>query len=339
MKLRLGLIGQSTDWQQRHLPALRMLGDRFEVRAVYNAVSSLAEKAATEFDARAYCGFREMIADPEVDAILFLESAWYGTAPVQAACEFGKAIYCGTEVHIPTSQANALRRIVDQSGIAFMAEFPRRLAPATLRLKELIATQLGQPRLLFCHGRVSPSAGIQDSEAERIIRRELVELLDWSTFIAAKPMDHIQGTEHRNTHDQSNVDYMSMSVGFRGEEEQSDAALAQISCGGYIPSTWEEASNFRPPADIQVRCEHGLAFLDLPNTLIWFDEAGRHQESLEAELPVGAQLLTQFHRAVTSLVRKMADLHDVCRGLTALEVAQDSIRRGCRLELKYDSNG
>ena len=34
-----------------------------------------------------------------------------------------------------------------------MAEFPRRHAPATLRLKELIATRLGQPRLLFCHQR------------------------------------------------------------------------------------------------------------------------------------------------------------------------------------------
>ena len=32
------------------------------------------------------------------------------------------------------------------SGVAFMAEFPRRLFPATLRLKELIATRLGKPR-------------------------------------------------------------------------------------------------------------------------------------------------------------------------------------------------
>ena len=47
----------------------------------------------------------------------------------------------------------------EESGIAFMAEFPRRQAPATLRLKELIATRLGEPRLLFCHRRVPVKEG------------------------------------------------------------------------------------------------------------------------------------------------------------------------------------
>ena len=38
----------------------------------------------------------------------------------------------------------------------------------------------------------------------------------------------------------------------------------------------EEAISFRPPAELQVVCERGVAFLDLPSTLIWFDCAGRH---------------------------------------------------------------
>ena len=36
-------------------------------------------------------------------------------------------------------------------------------------------------------------------------------------------------------------------------------------------------------------------------------------ESLEHERPVGEHLLTQFHRAVTSLVRKTCDLDDAYR--------------------------
>ena len=39
-------------------------------------------------------------------------------------------------------------------------------------------------------------------------------------------------------------------------------------------------------------------------TLVWFDTAGRHQESLDSERPVGEQLLTHFYRSVTSLVRQ-----------------------------------
>ncbi len=84
---------------------------------------------------------------------MLLDGDWFGTLPIQAACEFGKAIYCGTEVDFEPTVAHELRKQVEQSGVAFMAEFPRRFAPATLRLKELIATRLGRPRLLFCHRR------------------------------------------------------------------------------------------------------------------------------------------------------------------------------------------
>jgi hypothetical protein len=78
-----------------------------------------------------------------------------------------------------------------------------------------------------------------------------------------------------------------------------------------------------------------LAFVDLPSGLVWFDEAGRHQESLESELPVGQQLLTQFHRAVTSLLRKVGDLEDAYRALHTLEGAQRSMRQGIRVQLDF----
>ncbi len=116
-------------------------------------------------------------------------------------------------------------------------------------------------------------------------------------------------------------------------EASTQPIIAQISCGSYIPPSWHEATNYRPPAALQVRCENGLAFLDLPNGLTWFDDAGRHQESLESELSVGQQLLTQFHRAVTSLVRKMADLDDVCLSLNALQTARQSMHEGRMLSL------
>ncbi len=81
-----------------------------------------------------------------------------------------------------------------------------------------------------------------------------------------------------------------------------------------MPAAWHEAVSYRPPAALQVSCENGVAFIDLPSTLIWFDAAGRHMESLESERPVGEQLLTIFHRAVTSLVRKIGDLEDMENG-------------------------
>ena len=80
-------------------------------------------------------------------------------------------------------------------------------------------------------------------------------------------------------------------------------------------------------------CENGIAFIDLPSTLVWFNEAGRHVESLEAELPVGEQLFAQFHRAVTSLYRSTDDLDKAYLALQTVLSAERSQREGRRIEL------
>lgn len=340
MRLRIGLIGLSGDWSNRHLPALRTLQDRFEVAGVYSSVAAFADTVAREFKAKQYDGYRDLLRRDDIDAALMLESDWYGTAPVSAACDFGKAIYCGSEIDFDPQLASELKQVVDQAGIAFVAEFPRRYAPASLRLKELIATRLGQPQLLFCHKRLTceqkPGARNGRSLAARA-DRELMELIDWCSFIVGHEIRSVYSTEHRRPSEDNQEplgpDYQSLSVDLSAPHLPFGSTVAQISCGTYIPPAWNEAIAFRPPAAVQVCCEKGLAFVDLPNSLIWFDEAGRHQESLESEMAVGQQLLTQFHRAVTSLVRKMGDLEDVYRSLRALRAARQSARERRAIEL------
>lgn len=58
MKVRIGLIGLGDAWQTRHRPALRMLHDRFDVRAVFSSVAKLAENSASEFQADVVDGYR-----------------------------------------------------------------------------------------------------------------------------------------------------------------------------------------------------------------------------------------------------------------------------------------
>ncbi len=344
MRLRLGLIGLSSDWQHRHFPALRMLQDRFEVRGVYSSVSAFSESVARDFDAQRYDGFREMLRSDNIDAIMMLEGDWYGVAPLVAACDYGKAIYCGSEVDFDPQRAAHLKQLVDGAGVAFMAEFPRRYAPASLRLKELIATRLGAPQILFCHRRLTCNQGDTQRNRRSLAARadrELMELIDWCCFIVGREPRSIQSVYHC-AHQADNAfvtaggaatDYQSLSLDLSADGAPPSSTIAQISCGAYIPPAWQEAIAFRPPAAVQVCCQNGLAFVDLPNSLIWFDEAGRHQESLESELAVGQQLLTQFHRAVTSLVRKMGDLEDVYRSLRLLQAARDSAQQRASVSL------
>jgi len=335
MKLRVGLVGLGHAWEVRHRPALRALNDRFEVIAVCEQIGMRAEQAAREFGAQAVDGFRALARRTDIDAILMLAPQWYGCLPILAACDTGKAVYCATNLEIDLEQAKRVKERVEQAGIAFMSEFPRRQSPATLRLKELIATRLGRPRLLFCHMRrpaedapgSSSRLGTQVSPTS-----DLVELVDWCCYVVGNSPSSVIGMKHFGIDGQQD-DYQMMSLDFSSAAAVGAGPTAQISCGRYMPAAWQEAVAYRPPAALQVACERGIAFVDLPNTLVWFDEAGRHQESLDSERPVGEQLLSQFHRAVTSLVRHASSLDDAYLALTVVHEARVSQAQGRRILL------
>lgn len=314
-----------------------MLHDRFEVRAVYNNVPLLAEQAAREFGADCCDGYRALVKRNDVDAVLILENAWQGYLPIVAACDAGKAVYWAADFDFDSTLAAQLTQRVDEAGIAFMAEFPRRFAPATLRLKELIATHLGRPQILFCHRRVPGDEKLvkkmgTESSLRRQTEAELVGLIDWCRYVVGSEPTSVGSIRHGYA---EAPDYWAISLEFPPCQEGAPPVVAQLSCGRYIPAAWHEAIGFRPPSAMQIRCDSGVAFVDLPSTVVWFDEAGRHLESLDTELPVGEQLLTQFHRAVTSLVRKMGDLEDACRSLHILRTAEVAVEMGARQKINF----
>jgi predicted dehydrogenase len=166
-----------------------------------------------------------------------------------------------------------------------------------------------------------------DEETAKAANRELVELIDWCRYVVDQEPVSVTGSGHLNG---QSADYRSLTLHF-GADDTRQQVTAQISCGSYIPAAWHEAANFRPPEAMQICCQRGVAFVDLPSTLVWFDDAGRHMESLETESSVGEQLLTHFHRAVTSLVRNLGDMEDAYRAVEVLLAARESDRQGRRI--------
>jgi predicted dehydrogenase len=332
MKLRVGIVGLGGQWESRYLPALRSLADRFEVRGICEQVAHRAQRAAAEVGAMPVDGYRALASRDDIDAILYLSDQWYGAAPILAACDFGKAVYSAISFPVQDDEVQLLRRRVEESGIAFMAELPRRHAPATIRLKELIATRLGPPRMLFCHRRVPLSVAASAPPRDRASEaRDLMELVDWCRYAAGTEPTSVVAVRHAETPGAEIDDYQMMSLDFSQSGRPGDGAIAQISCGYYMPRQWEEAVGFRPPPALQVVCENGIAFIDLPSSLVWFDTAGRHQESLESERPVGEHMLVQFHRKVTSLVRAVSGLDDSLKAMRIVQAAATSQAEGRRV--------
>jgi len=332
MKLRLGIVGLGSVWDSRHRPALRSLADRFDVRAVCEPVAHRACTTAKDFNAVALDSFRMLAHREDIDAIVYLSSHWYGPLPIVAACEAGKAIYCATAVDLDQHWLERIRLQVRESGIAFVSELPYRLSPATLRLKELIVTHLGQPRLLFCHRRQSQSSNVAGEDAQQVATRELRQLVDWCRYVVGSEPTSVIGLSHQADLASADLgqDYRMMSLDFSKAGMLGTGAVAQVSCSRYMPPAWHEAITFRPPAAMQVACERGIAFVDFPSTLIWFDEAGRHMESLESERPVGEQLLLHFYRSVTSLVRNISSIDDAYHSHRIVSLAKESFISGQR---------
>lgn len=289
-----------------------------------------------ELNARPMDGFRAVARCEDIDAMMLLSARWYGALPILAACDYGKGVYCGASVNLDAQQASSLRDRVREAGIAFMAEFPKRLAPATTRLQELMATRLGRPRLVFCNERHATRNG-HGGDAPANMRR-LTEMVDWCSFVVNRPVKSVTGAAYEDAPsvsdgDQSCSDYSLLTVTFKPNPGDECGAMAQIACGSYVPQAWSDATSYRRPADMQVVCQRGIAFIDLPDRLVWFDEAGQHIESLDAERPVAEQLLMQFHRSVSSLVLQGSGLDDAYRAASVVIAGQRSFAEGRRIEL------
>jgi predicted dehydrogenase len=188
--------------------------------------------------------------------------------------------------------------------------------------------------LLFSHQRVpTETHGGPRALPKAVVSRthDLVELVDWCRYVVGGEPTSVLGLSHVTQADPEEIDYEMMSLDFSGPSGPGTRITAQISSGRYMPACWPEAVAYRPPAALQVACEEGIAFIDLPSTLVWFDKAGRHMESLDSERPVGEQMLSHFHRAVTSLVRNTSGLEDAYRAMLIVQHAHRSHAEGRRI--------
>ena len=340
MKLRIGLIGLGDLWQTRYRPALRMLDDRFDVRAVYSTISKLAESTAAEFQADPIDGYRSLVCRCDIDAVVILKRCWLGWLPALAACQAGKAVYWGAGLDFDPIQEMPVRDAIEKSGVSFMAELPRRFAPATLRLKELIATRLGAPTLIRVHRQIVSDAPVVDAggSACRTEDSELVELVDWCRYIVGHTPEAVTSACRENGFQSLLLHYADRADHDHGERDGDQRGgdqdvMAEIVTDATLPTRWKEAASFRMPAAMKIQCENGVAFIDLPNGLVWFDDAGRHVESLETESPVGERMLRQFHRSVTSLVRDLGGLVDAYEAASVVQAARESHESGRTITL------
>ena len=331
-RLRVGVIGLGRLWETRHKPSLARLEDRFRVTAVYDTVYRRAELEAAQIGCAACEGLSALVERTDVDVIYLLSRQWFGLHPITLACAARKPVYCALPLADDLIELESLAELVEQSGIVFMPEFARRCYPATLRLKELLATHLGPPRLIVGHTRLYgfdryavPGPTTQIAPAPLLIDPGSY-LLDWCCFVFQTLPDSLHGMQCQviTAPDRSDPepDFESFTATFPG------GATAQISFGRYHRGAWGDASRFLPQPGFQVFAERGAAWLEMPEKILWSNAAGSKEERLALEPTVGDVLNDQFHRVVRgdhSLAPTIRDALEIARQVSVLrQSSQDA---------------
>jgi predicted dehydrogenase len=335
VRIRVGVIGLGRLWEARHKPALKRLRDRFHVTAVYDQVLRRAEIEAQQLGCAAVGGLSALVERPDVDAVYLMTPQWFGLHPIGLACGAGKPVYCALPLAGAVDELEPLARRVEESGIPFMPEFARRFYPATLRLRELLATTLGKPRLIVGHTRLfgfdrygHPGPTTQLTPAPLLIDPGSF-LLDWCCFLFQAEPEALHGCEGTVLPDAaesaaSGPDFESFVAEFAG------GGLAQISISRFHRPTWGDATKFLPPPGFQIYAERGAAWVELPDRIQWSDSSGTHEERLPLEPTVGEILNEQFHRLVRgdqSLAPTIGDALGVARRVAEIRRSQQEGRR------------
>ncbi len=143
-KLNFAVVGCGILARQIHLPNLCSLDD-----AVLHTCCDINEenlKSCAPFAPKKLSrDFREVIADPEVDALVVATTESFRVPIVEAAAAAGKPIYCEKPLADTLANAVKIQRLVEESGIPFCVGHNRRCAPAMIEARDIFVRHMRAP--------------------------------------------------------------------------------------------------------------------------------------------------------------------------------------------------
>ncbi len=319
--LHIGIIGLGRRWQKRYKPALRVLRRRFSVRVLCDQLPELATREAKQMACDVAAGPTQLLERDDVDAVLLLDAQWFRLWPLERACQTGKPIFCCCSLETDDAHADELYRQVRESRLRVVMEMAPRFMRVTARLRELLETQLGTPRLLLCeavHTRKDPARfrfarTPPLTPVSTVVGGDDIALLDWCAWLL--------GSEPLN-------------VTARSLKPSGFSSLFLEFAGGRgVQLTRRRGVAQRPAVRLEIVAERGTASVDLPYEVSWTTKDGFHSQTFRGRRPLAELLLERFRDVVQGNATLEPTLEDAYRVLRWLRVAARSQDEGRLLTL------
>jgi len=330
--INVGVIGVGPEWDQ-YGTALQTLHHPVGVCAVYDSVHARAEQAAESLAAVAAKGIGELAGRRDLGAVLLLQPGWAGTASLDVLSRCGKPVFIRPWLPAPASFYEEIFERTSQAGLMLMPTMWRRFMPATMRLQELFATDLGEPLQLDVHLDLSDDW----NPAEK-----LVGWLDFARNLFRTYPEHSRLVPDGNHSLRMTVQYPTGRTGGKPREAvlhiSSDqhttndlrnrlqtAVSGKTDPGIKSRDTAQPEHNGLTVAQIHCLCESGSAALLSRTSLSWQtntaprDADCPYREELRFERTETQVMLDLFCRRLVGGLIPVADFSDISRALRLIE--------------------
>lgn len=163
-RIRVGVVGCGEVSQIIHLPALMELRDLFSVTALCDVSPAVLAAVGAPFaGARLYPDYRQLVADPAVDAVLVGSPDAYHADTVVAAIRAGKHVLLEKPIAVTIAEADAMIAAEAESPVTVQVGYMRRYAPAYVDAVALVAKVRSDIALARVHDVIGLNAMIIDS--------------------------------------------------------------------------------------------------------------------------------------------------------------------------------
>lgn len=143
--VRVGIIGLGRSGWSIHALGLQQMPEHYRIVAVADLIDARRAEAQQTFGCRAYAGYGELLADPEVELVIVAPPSYLHAVYTIAALQAGKAVVCEKPMAENLADADGMLAAARRTGSLFTMFQNRRYEASYLKVREIIASGvLGQ---------------------------------------------------------------------------------------------------------------------------------------------------------------------------------------------------
>jgi predicted dehydrogenase/threonine dehydrogenase-like Zn-dependent dehydrogenase len=196
-KIRIAVVGAGSFAKAVHLPNLQKLSDLYSIRAIVSSTGTNAKATAEQYGAAyASTNYQDVLADPDIDAVMICTRHNLHAQQAMLAAKAGKAIFLEKPMALNQVELDQLVVVLKETGVPFMVGYNRRYSPAARRIKEIVTERQNPLMVLYRMnaGYLPPTHWTQTEEGGGRIIGEACHIIDLFQYLVDAPVDEVSAT-------------------------------------------------------------------------------------------------------------------------------------------------